>query len=177
MSNQIKKEFIVEGLCCANCATKIEDRVGKLEEVSAASMNLITKILSIEIKDADKLEDVLNKTEKIVKTVEPDAIMSENIIIKNDKKILLVTGLCCANCATKIEAKSKKIQGVKSISVDFISTKLVLEVDNKNEMNRIVDEVIKIVKQVEPDAIVTDEDVKKKVNRKGLLSRFKRKEI
>jgi Cd2+/Zn2+-exporting ATPase len=175
LSNKIKKEFIIEGLCCANCATKIEDRVGKLEEVNAASMNLITNILSIEIKDADKLEDVLKKTTNIVKTVEPDAIMSENIITNSGEKILLVTGLCCANCATKIETKSKKIQGIKSISMDFISSKLVLEVENKNEMNRIVDEVVKIVKLVEPDAIVTDEENKKKtVNRKGLLARFKR---
>ena len=174
MSNSIKKEFIIEGLCCANCATKIEDKVGKLEEINTASMNLITNVLSIEIKDADKLEDVLKKTTNIVKTVEPDAIMSENIITKSDKKILLVTGLCCANCATKIETKSKKLPGVKAVSVDFISSKLVLEVEKKLEMNKIVDEVIKIVKQVEPDAIVTDESKKKTVNRKGLLARFRR---
>ncbi|MBU3160416.1 cation transporter [Clostridium frigoris] len=92
----------------------------------------------------------------------PDAIITENIKTNSDKKILLVTGLCCANCATKIETKSKKMQGIKSISMDFISSKLVLEVENKNEMNKIVDEVVKIVKLVEPDAIVTDEENKKK---------------
>nr|WP_246578251.1 hypothetical protein [Clostridium frigoris] len=54
------------------------------------------------------------------------------------------------------------MQGIKSISMDFISSKLVLEVENKNEMNKIVDEVVKIVKLVEPDAIVTDEENKKK---------------
>ncbi|MBU3160417.1 cation transporter [Clostridium frigoris] len=70
MSNRIKKEFLIEGLCCANCASKIEDRVGKLEEVSVSSMNTITNILSIDIKDVDKLDDVLSKIESIVKTVD-----------------------------------------------------------------------------------------------------------
>lgn len=179
MSNKIKKDLTIEGLCCANCATKIEDKVGKLNGVSIASMNLINNTLSIEVEDTNRLEEVLNKTIEIVKTVEPDAIIRENIITKSEKKTLILMGLCCANCASKIETKTKNITGVKTVSLDFISKKLVLKVDSKFEVDKIVNQVIEIAKQVEPDIKVIDEetDKKKQVNHRGLLSMFRKKGI
>ena len=42
------KEFVLQGLCCASCAAKIEREVSKLEGVIAASINLATAKLRIE---------------------------------------------------------------------------------------------------------------------------------
>lgn len=67
----MKKIYILEGLCCANCATKIEDAVNKLEGVNKASVSLMTKRLVLNM-DEDKREDIVSKTKDIVKRIEPD---------------------------------------------------------------------------------------------------------
>ncbi|MBH1940238.1 heavy metal translocating P-type ATPase [Mobilitalea sibirica] len=65
-----KMEFILDGLCCPNCASKIEDEVGRLPEISEVSLNLINNKLSFNAKD-DKNADITEKIKKIVKSHEP----------------------------------------------------------------------------------------------------------
>lgn len=72
MQTNIKKEILLEGLCCANCASKIERNVKSIENVHSANLDFISKKLTIEVEDKEKLDEVLNKTEKIVKNIEPD---------------------------------------------------------------------------------------------------------
>lgn len=43
----MKKEFILEGLTCSNCASKIEQALNKVEYVSNANVNLITTTLKL----------------------------------------------------------------------------------------------------------------------------------
>ncbi len=59
-------------------------------------------------------------------------------------------GLCCANCAAKIESKIKNMPSVKSAYVDFVSKKLVIEPHDDHESNEIMDEASGIVKMIEP---------------------------
>ncbi len=47
-----KKQYILEGLCCSNCAAKIEKDVRTLEGVKTAAINPQTSVLSMEF-DAD----------------------------------------------------------------------------------------------------------------------------
>lgn len=60
-----KKEFILDGLCCANCAAKIEKEVGELPEVTQANVNLMNSKLSISL-DNESTPDLNNKIIKIV---------------------------------------------------------------------------------------------------------------
>lgn len=66
------KELILDGLGCANCAAKIEKEVSSLSGVKTASIDLITKKLSIEIHNNYDFEDILNDTKKIIKRIEPN---------------------------------------------------------------------------------------------------------
>ena len=46
----------------------------------------------------------------------------------------ILEGLCCANCAAKIERQeSGNINGVKSAVVDFVSKKLIMEINKPSE--------------------------------------------
>jgi len=72
------------------------------------------------------------------------------------KRELILQGLCCANCAAKIERESRKIEGVQSAAVDFISTKLIMEIDNPSKQNNIIEKVKEIVKKIEPDVNVIE---------------------
>lgn len=43
------------------------------------------------------------------------------------KKVYLVKGLDCANCALSLEKKIEKIDGINSCSINFIMSKMTLE--------------------------------------------------
>ena len=49
------------------------------------------------------------------------------------KKIIKLEGLCCANCAAKLEAGVKKLDGVNSASLSFMTQRLIMEVEDGRE--------------------------------------------
>ena len=72
----MKKTFKLEGLECANCASKIETAVKKLEGVSSASVNFMTTKMVIEGED-DKIEAIVKAASDIVKKFEPDVVVKK----------------------------------------------------------------------------------------------------
>ena len=65
------------------------------------------------------------------------------------KKILKMQDLDCANCAAKMEDAVRKIPGVQSVSISFMTQKMIIELDD-NESEKILKEVVKVCKKVEP---------------------------
>ena len=65
------REFVLQGLNCANCAAGIEDSVRKLDGVSHASVNFLTATLRIEIAGSGSV-DLHKKIANIVRRHEPD---------------------------------------------------------------------------------------------------------
>ena len=58
--------------------------------------------------------------------------------------------LCCANCAAKIEEKISALDGVESVTVNFILEKMILNAD-ENKIDDIKTQIEKIVHKIEPD--------------------------
>ena len=48
------------------------------------------------------------------------------------KKVFKLEGLDCAHCAAKIEEKISKLEGVKSVVINFMTTKMTLESIDEN---------------------------------------------
>lgn len=69
------------------------------------------------------------------------------------KKKYVLTDLCCANCALKIEEGIRKIPGVNEVSVSFITSKMMLDAEDES-FDRVFEETVKIVKKIEPDCEV-----------------------
>lgn len=69
------------------------------------------------------------------------------------KKVFKMVDLDCANCAAKMENSIKKIDGVISANVSFMSQRLTLEADD-GRFDEIVQEVVKVCKKVEPDCVI-----------------------
>ena len=69
------------------------------------------------------------------------------------KKVLLLKGLDCANCAAKIERNVAKLKGVDSVSVNFMTEKMILDI-NDFAVDTILCEVEKIVKKVQPGILM-----------------------
>ncbi len=74
----------------------------------------------------------------------------------DNKKELILDGLDCANCASKIESEVRKIKGVKNAIVDFVSGKLSIEAENESLLGEISISVAKIVKNIEVDINVVE---------------------
>ncbi|WP_164950561.1 heavy metal translocating P-type ATPase [Clostridium sp. FP2] len=75
METIIKREFILEGLGCANCANKIEANCKKIEGVVDANINFISKNLVIKFQSEDKILIIIDEVKKIVKRIEPDVVL------------------------------------------------------------------------------------------------------
>lgn len=70
------------------------------------------------------------------------------------KKIFVIDGLCCAHCAANIEKDVNKLDGVINAKVNFLTRKMIVEMNEKDE-ERITKKAVKICKDVEPDCEVT----------------------
>lgn len=93
MGSIIKKELILEGLDCANCASKIEAQVNKIDGVSNASLNFVTKTLAIESNTSCNFDEIILKTNDIIKKFEPNVVAKEKNVDKGIKKALVLVGM------------------------------------------------------------------------------------
>jgi len=69
------------------------------------------------------------------------------------KKKFILEGLECANCAAKMERAINELDGVKEVTVNFMTQKLIIEGEDE-QMPEIVQAAEKIVKKIESHVIV-----------------------
>ena len=70
------------------------------------------------------------------------------------KKVFLLEGLDCANCAAKIEKAVSELDGVKSASVNFITTKLTIETEEDTVSDEFLKKIKKTAKKTDSDVTV-----------------------
>ena len=94
----MKYEFLLEGLDCANCANKIQNKLAENSDYKNVNVNFNTLKLSFE----SELENVFSEVEKVVKSLEPDVEVVEvkktkhkkiNNLKKNFNVLRLVSGI------------------------------------------------------------------------------------
>lgn len=71
-------------------------------------------------------------------------------------KKLLLSGLDCAHCASKIEAKVQELDGVDQAHLNFIEKTLTIQFKDQALEAHILDSTEKIVKKLEPDVKVKE---------------------
>ena len=57
----------------------------------------------------------------------------------------------CANCANKMEEAAKNTAGVKDATVNFMMLKMIVEVEDGQDLKAVMKEVLKNCKKVEDD--------------------------
>ena len=65
------------------------------------------------------------------------------------RKVYKLKDLDCANCAAKMETAIKKIDGVQSATVNFLSQKLTVEADEA-VFEDVLKKIAKAIKKIEP---------------------------
>lgn len=84
MSNN-RKEYILEGLDCANCAAKIEKKVGEINGLEDASVNFVTKTLSFHVNQIEATAEIASQVKNIVRKLEPDVKVREKAARRSSK--------------------------------------------------------------------------------------------
>jgi len=70
----MKKSFKIRELDCAHCAQEIEDAASKVTGVNKVRVNFLSERMTLDAED-DKFDAVLDEIKKLVKTIEPDAVL------------------------------------------------------------------------------------------------------
>lgn len=72
------------------------------------------------------------------------------------KKKFDLEDLGCANCAAKMEARIKEMDGINDASVNFMTQKMMIdaETDDKKEFKKLMKQVQKEMNKVEPDCTI-----------------------
>ncbi|MBX9971065.1 copper-translocating P-type ATPase [Priestia aryabhattai] len=117
MSNEIKEtNFQITGMTCAACATRIEKGIKKMEGVKEANVNLALEKSSIKY-DPDVISTL--DFHKKIQDLGYDVV--------KEKKEFNITGMTCAACATRIEKRLNKLEGVDKATVNFALETVLVE--------------------------------------------------
>ena len=66
-----------------------------------------------------------------------------------------IEGLDCANCAAELERIIKKVEGINSVNINFMTEKMDIEYD-ETKKDEIIQKVKKIIKKEEPDVKIRE---------------------
>lgn len=178
MSTRI--DFLLDGLNCAHCAEKINDKVSKLDYVENSNMNFVAKKLSVFMENESITEANVSKIAKIIHETESGLTVSllknkvlgeisfdnKGNIIKSDKKDeidknkvtrvdFLLNNLNCAHCAEKINDKVSKLDYVENSSMNFVAKKLSVYAKNGDITKQHMSEIAKIIHETESGLTVS----------------------
>ena len=138
-----KKVYILEGIDCANCAAKIEAKIRQMPEVGFASVAFATKQLRV---SANNQAELLPKMQAVVDSIEDGVTIVPRQRKRptgiSDTKIYILEGLDCANCAAKIEAKLKTLDGVDDLTITYATKQMKLSAKNPDRMIPLIKETI-----------------------------------
>ena len=69
-------------------------------------------------------------------------------------KTYRLTGLCCANCAARMERLIEKIDTVNDVTLNFMTTKLIVDMD-ENKVSETEEKIMAAVAKVSKEVVVT----------------------
>ncbi|MGG0717137.1 heavy metal translocating P-type ATPase [Robertmurraya massiliosenegalensis] len=104
----VENQFQVSGMTCAACATRIEKGLSKMEGVQEANVNLALEKAMVKF-DAGIMGPI--DIQKKIRDLGYDVV--------TEKKELVITGMTCAACATRIEKGLNKLNGIVQANVNL----------------------------------------------------------
>ena len=77
--------------------------------------------------------------------------------------VYLIKGLDCANCAAKLERNLRDIPQLADATIDFMAQKLILRLNNSDDLETVLTEVQKVIERIEPGVTITEKTKMTKV--------------
>lgn len=67
----MRKKYEISGMCCANCASKIEENIAKIDGVNEVSISHMNGKILLDF-DESKIDEILTASQKEMSKIEPD---------------------------------------------------------------------------------------------------------
>ena len=112
----IENQFQVTGMTCAACSTRVEKGLNKMDGVQEANVNLALEKAMV------KFDSAVMSAADIQKKIRD---LGYDVI--TEKKELVLTGMTCAACSTRIEKGLNKMDGVIQANVNLALEKASIE--------------------------------------------------
>ncbi|NLY79139.1 MAG: copper-translocating P-type ATPase [Lysinibacillus sp.] len=106
----------ITGMTCAACSNRIEKVLNKMEGVENATVNLALEKSTIQF-DPKKISE--KQVEKKIQDLGYGVV--------KEKKEIVITGMTCAACATRIEKGLNKLDGISNATVNLALEKATVE--------------------------------------------------
>ncbi|WP_186670681.1 heavy metal translocating P-type ATPase [Sporosarcina sp. BP05] len=160
-----EKTLRITGMTCAACANRIEKGLSKIEGVEKVNVNFALERSTIVFNTAKtNVNEFRERVEKLGYSVVQEKVAFD------------ISGMTCAACATRIEKRIGKMDGVSNASVNFALETIAVEYDSKQvETTEMITAVKKmgyelIPKQDSKDKMDHKEQEIKKQEKKFILS-------
>src|SRR5690625_2995172 len=163
--NMVEKTLQISGMTCTACAASIEKGISKLDGVDSANVNFALERTTV-VYDPDKAN--VEQFKEKVKDLGYDVV--------EQKAEFDISGMTCAACATKIEKRISKMDGVTNATVNFALETITVDYDESQvQTSDMIDAVKKlgyelIPKQGSQDKMDHKENEIKKQNRLFIFS-------
>ena len=57
----------------------------------------------------------------------------------------------CASCANLVEDAARKVAGVKTLTISFMTQKMKIEFEDDAQPEEVLKEIVRVAKRIEPD--------------------------
>lgn len=162
----MKKTIAITGLDCAACAAELEEELQKLTGVQSVAVSFAEQKIFLEYADEAALERAVacaNAFEE-VRVVEDNAFTGCTV--------LHLENLDCPVCAEALESDLRKIKGVKTVAVDYLSQTIRVETESETTLARVIKKTNKFeqVRVLDGDRYATNGNSRRKAWLQILLS-------
>lgn len=114
--NTKKINLDIEGMTCAACSTRVEKVLNKQEGVDNAVVNLLGHKATI-----DYNPDKISENDLV------EAIKKSGYGVPNTKRTILVEGMTCSACSSRVEKVLSKLEGMLAANVNLSNNKATVE--------------------------------------------------
>ena len=165
--NENTLDFKIEGMTCSTCANTVEKKLGTLEGITIANVNIATEKGHV-VFDSSVVDET-----SIYKAVSDAGYKAiENVVNNIEKVTLRVDNMTCSTCAFNIEKVLDSLDGIKTANVNFAVEKVTIEYDKSLlrliDIQKSVSEIGYEVKLDNEDNTVDEDEIKIKKAAKKL---------
>jgi Cu+-exporting ATPase len=107
----VPTDFGIEGMTCASCVMRVEKAIAAVPGVASATVNLATERATVTYSKPVPTEAVLRAIEKA--GYEP----------KIETRELVIEGMTCASCVSRVEKALQAVPGVREATVNLATEK------------------------------------------------------
>lgn len=158
----MKREYDLYNIKSNDFAYKLENILQNKSLTAFYTFNDATKILTLE-----GLNEMINNDFVIIKEViheiDPDIEIKSREEISIYRKVIRLENLDCANCASKVERIAQRTFSHESLTVDFVTSRFIIETKDKELFENIEDRLSEITKMVDRNIVVVSKKNENKV--------------